>query len=65
MADDVERRVNGLFDALNCQTVSAVVMEGLGAMTKGAPMIYLTTEMFTHLPSDTRAGPRAGHGDSF
>ena len=35
MADDVERRVNALFDALNCETVSTPVLEGLNALSKG------------------------------
>ncbi|KZV82092.1 WD40 repeat-like protein [Exidia glandulosa HHB12029] len=34
MADDVERRVNALFDALNCETVSPPVLEGLNALSK-------------------------------
>jgi len=36
IADDVERRVNTLFDALNCDTVSPAVLEGLGALSNGS-----------------------------
>ncbi|EJD54689.1 hypothetical protein AURDEDRAFT_110220 [Auricularia subglabra TFB-10046 SS5] len=34
MVDDVERRVNALFDALNCDTVSPPVFDGLNALVK-------------------------------
>ena len=35
MVDDLERRVNLLFDALNCETLSETVVEHLLALTSG------------------------------
>ena len=35
MVDDLERRVNLLFDALNCETLSEIVVEHLLALTSG------------------------------
>jgi protein transport protein SEC31 len=35
LADDVERRVNALFDALNCETLSRPVCDQLLVLTKG------------------------------
>jgi protein transport protein SEC31 len=36
LVDDLERRINPLFDALNCETLSAPVVVQLGELTKGA-----------------------------
>ncbi len=35
LVDDLERRINPLFDALNCETLSASVVGQLGELTKG------------------------------
>jgi len=35
LVDDLERRLNPLFDALNCETLSAPVVVQLGELTKG------------------------------
>ncbi|KAI5994826.1 hypothetical protein EDD15DRAFT_2259342 [Pisolithus albus] len=34
MADDLERRINSLFDALNCDTLSKSVLDQLNELTK-------------------------------
>ena len=36
MVDDTERRLNALFDALNCETLSKPVVEQLVTLTNGA-----------------------------
>lgn len=36
LADDTERRVNTLFDALNCETLSQSVVEHLKTLVNGA-----------------------------
>ena len=35
MAEDIERKVNGLFDAMNNEALSPDVFEGLNALTEG------------------------------
>ena len=35
--DDLERRINPLFDALNCETLSKSVVEQLLVLTRGEP----------------------------
>lgn len=35
MIDDTERRLNTLFDALNCETLSPPVVGQLGQLTEG------------------------------
>jgi protein transport protein SEC31 len=37
MVDDLERRINPLFDALNCETLSKSVAEQLLVLTQGKP----------------------------
>jgi protein transport protein SEC31 len=41
LVDDLERRINPLFDALNCETVSRPVVDQLIVLTRG-----LWLEMF-------------------
>ena len=36
LVEDLERRINPLFDALNCETLSRPVAVQLGELTKGA-----------------------------
>jgi protein transport protein SEC31 len=36
MIDDLERRLNSLFDALNCETLSKPVVEQLVVLTRGS-----------------------------
>lgn len=35
MVDDTDRRLNVLFDALNCETLSPAAIDGLNAMMQG------------------------------
>jgi len=35
LVDDLERRINPLFDALNCETLSKPVVEQLIVLTRG------------------------------
>lgn len=35
MADDLERRINSLFDALNCETLSKPVVDQLLVLARG------------------------------
>jgi protein transport protein SEC31 len=42
--DDLERRINPLFDALNCETLSKPVVEQLLVLTRGE---LLSTPSFT------------------
>ena len=37
--DDLERRLNPLFDALNCETLSAGVVEQLVVLTRGGSLL--------------------------
>lgn len=41
LVDDLERRINPLFDALNCETLSAPTVEQLLILTKGAFPVML------------------------
>jgi protein transport protein SEC31 len=36
--DDLERRINPLFDALNCETLSKPVVDQLLVLTRGEPL---------------------------
>ena len=40
--DDLERRLNPLFDALNCETLSAGVVDQLIVLTRGALSFFLS-----------------------
>lgn len=42
LVDDLERRINPLFDALNCETLSQGVVEQLIVLTRGASVSDLT-----------------------
>ena len=42
--DDLERRLNPLFDALNCETLPEGVVEKLLVMTQGA-LLFLVFDM--------------------
>lgn len=55
MVDDTERRLNALFDALNCETLSKPVVEQLVTLTNGTFIVSLTcvdslSEMFVLKP---------------
>ena len=39
MVDDTERRLNSLFDALNCETLSPLVVQQLNGLTEGICLI--------------------------
>ncbi len=41
MTDDLERRINPLFDALNCEALSKPVCDQLLVLTQGMPNIRL------------------------
>ncbi|KAH7100125.1 hypothetical protein BKA62DRAFT_640384 [Auriculariales sp. MPI-PUGE-AT-0066] len=55
MADDVGRRVNTLFDALNCDAVSSAVLEGLGALSKAIQARDRPAATAIHMDLLTRA----------
>ena len=38
--DDLERRINPLFDALNCETVSRGVVDQLVILTRGGYFLF-------------------------
>jgi protein transport protein SEC31 len=39
LADDLERRINPLFDALNCETLSQSVVDQLLVLTRGKRLL--------------------------
>ncbi|KAJ7222579.1 hypothetical protein GGX14DRAFT_664286 [Mycena pura] len=44
LVDDLERRINPLFDALNCETLSQPVVEQLIVLTEGNPAYFCAME---------------------
>ena len=42
MVDDTERRLNALFDSLNCETLSPPVLEQLNGLTEGQFPLFLS-----------------------
>lgn len=38
MAEDLERRINPLFDALNCETLSRPIVDQLLVLIQGTPL---------------------------
>ena len=42
MVDDTERRLNALFDSLNCETLSPPVLEQLNSLTEGQSPLFLS-----------------------
>lgn len=38
LVDDLERRINPLFDALNCETLAKPVLDQLLVLTRGEPI---------------------------
>ncbi|KAG8898035.1 protein transport protein S31 [Tulasnella sp. 403] len=55
MVDDVERRVNVLFDALNCETVSKPILEQLHTLTQAMEQRDPQAALATHVDMLTRA----------
>ena len=65
--DDLERRINPLFDALNCETLSTAVVGQLGELTKGvwwckAEEVQTSFVLIvTFSDGESRPRARAGH----
>jgi hypothetical protein len=64
--DDLERRINPLFDALNCETLSTAVVGQLGELTKGAWWFKAEAQtsfvlIVTFSDGESRPRARAGH----
>jgi len=54
MVDDTERRLNALFDALNCETLSAPVVEQLVTLTNAMATRNRDASMAIHVDLLTR-----------
>lgn len=49
MVDDTERRLNALFDSLNCETLSPPVLDQLNSLTDGqSPCSYYNPRDFAN-----------------
>ncbi|XP_006463619.1 hypothetical protein AGABI2DRAFT_225478 [Agaricus bisporus var. bisporus H97] len=57
LADDVERRVNSLFDALNCETLSEPVVDQLVVLTKAMAARDRPAALAIHVDILTRGSP--------
>jgi len=57
MADDAERRLNALFDALNCETLSTPVVDCLIKLANAMSAKDSVTASQEHVAMMTRASP--------
>jgi len=55
MVDDTERRLNSLFDALNCETLPKSVVEQLNTLTQAMERRDQQTALATHVDLLTKA----------
>jgi len=57
MVDDTERRLNALFDALNCETLSGPLVDQLNLLTQAMERGDQATALAAHVDMLTKASP--------